>query len=700
MHLSKEYCEDDRQISKYRAKMEWFKNEKKSTSIGEEKLSLKPSGWRYNLRGVWRGASSSQRPVLQSGFSTVVNIPNTGGAALTQRLINCETKLAKLTKYNVKIVEKSGMQLIRFFQRVHSPKSCHWDYCPVCPLNVSKGSSKCRASNVVYEAKCVECLELLNNGMLQENEVGVYIGETSRTLIERAVEHVKGANDLDVENFITKHWALRHSELNCCPRMRFRVVKQCRDALTRQVSEAIIIEDRANLNSKAEWGRNRIARLIVDKSEWSEDDVGDNTKEDLVVQAFRKDKKEDRDKNKKERKTSRPSTKKIGAKTISAIRDREEDEFDAPDTCKWKRARMCCESVKEITDAPARTSAALRPNGRNVPARTRATLRPNGHKTTNLNDDLDRRRTTLSLEEWTSSASECVSLVSRTSVMREHCSWISCSEGEPVRSGAGIEVITTSMVAHAITPVMNMGEVGLEVQQVVSMVAHRTVKTMVCEDKRRSCVNKWKSLLNGSQNGAYMKEGTGTKKRGRKKDRMSESERKKVCGVQNDIKRHLFRMVQKPSVGLPDEIISNEPSRVDIKPIGTGSDTNENHLSCVYGKIPNRCRNSQCTCTNLNPDCYRLNRDSAVRMENKRNGGDEQDLPSSSDHELRDGDKISETECQPSTSKGIVKKLKKKKSRRDPSGEKSTEEETKGTDEKQMRKKKKSKKNPLLRKVV
>ena len=132
LHLSKEYCEDDRQILKYRAKMEWFKSEKKDKNAGEDQLPVSSCGWRSSLRGVWKGASSSQRPVLQRGFSTVVNIPNTCGASLTQKLIKCETKLAKLTKYNVKVVEMSGMQLIRLFQRVHSPKSCHWSYCPVC----------------------------------------------------------------------------------------------------------------------------------------------------------------------------------------------------------------------------------------------------------------------------------------------------------------------------------------------------------------------------------------------------------------------------------------------------------------------------------------------------------------------------------------------------------------------------------------
>ena len=89
----------------------------------------------------------------------------------------------------------------------------------------SKGSSKCRSANVVYEASCIECLDLAERGKIPDEEVGIYIGETSRTLTERASEHVDVAKDVDGENFITKHWAKKHQNRDSQPRMRFKVIR-------------------------------------------------------------------------------------------------------------------------------------------------------------------------------------------------------------------------------------------------------------------------------------------------------------------------------------------------------------------------------------------------------------------------------------------------------------------------------------------
>ena len=77
-----------------------------------------------------------------------------------KELVKSESKLAHLTGYNVKIVEKSGTQLVRLFQRVHTPTQCHWDGCPACRyVDSNSKSSKCRINNVVYEAVCLECEE-------------------------------------------------------------------------------------------------------------------------------------------------------------------------------------------------------------------------------------------------------------------------------------------------------------------------------------------------------------------------------------------------------------------------------------------------------------------------------------------------------------------------------------------------------------
>ena len=264
LYLSKEHCEDERQIHKCQAKRQWFRSKKNKKDLGDSSINYCVKDWRQRLKGIWKGSGNSQRPVLVDGYSTVINVPNTEGAILAKKLIEAERKLAKLTKYNVKVVEKSGIQLIRLFKRVYSPDKCHWSSCPVCKYSDSKGSTKCRQANVVYEAECCECLKLLDNGIIGESEVGVYIGETSRSLIERAREHVACAERVDVENFITKHWALKHEYMNDFPKIRFRVIKRCKDALTRQVTEAVWIKACGNLNSKAEWGRNAQARLKVD----------------------------------------------------------------------------------------------------------------------------------------------------------------------------------------------------------------------------------------------------------------------------------------------------------------------------------------------------------------------------------------------------------------------------------------------------
>ena len=106
LYLNKEFREEERQISKYRAKMEWFRSDR---GIKDEQSSGKRAGWRRELVGVWKGSNNAQKPALESGFSTVLSVPNTANAELARSLINSNPGLAKLTKYSVKLVEKSGI---------------------------------------------------------------------------------------------------------------------------------------------------------------------------------------------------------------------------------------------------------------------------------------------------------------------------------------------------------------------------------------------------------------------------------------------------------------------------------------------------------------------------------------------------------------------------------------------------------------
>ena len=179
LYKTAKYDEENRQITKFLGKQNWFSQKKK-----------KIGGWRGKLEGVWKGPAPLQRPVKGLKYTTVLQVPNSNNAALVKELARLEPKLAKLTKYSVKLVEKSGIPLARLFNRTFDESNCHWQDCPVCLYSDKKGS-KCRQNNVVYESTCLRCESQIKQGVRQEDKLGKYIGETSRCLAERSREHVQ-----------------------------------------------------------------------------------------------------------------------------------------------------------------------------------------------------------------------------------------------------------------------------------------------------------------------------------------------------------------------------------------------------------------------------------------------------------------------------------------------------------------------------
>ena len=100
----------------------------------------------------------------------------------------------------------------------------------------------------------------------------LYVGETSRSLRERAVEHLDGGRNLDEKNFITKHWLQDHQEDTVPPEFTFKVDTIHKDPLSREIDEAIKIQvckvEFNNLNSKSEWNGATLSRLCIEKSSW------------------------------------------------------------------------------------------------------------------------------------------------------------------------------------------------------------------------------------------------------------------------------------------------------------------------------------------------------------------------------------------------------------------------------------------------
>ena len=95
----------------------------------------------------------------------------------------------------------------------------------------------------------------------------LYIGESSRSIYERSREHWADWRGKKGSSHIMKHQEQAQS-LEVEPRFIMRVVRSYRTALSRQIGEAVRIRRRGGeggiLNSKAEYSRCRITRLVLD----------------------------------------------------------------------------------------------------------------------------------------------------------------------------------------------------------------------------------------------------------------------------------------------------------------------------------------------------------------------------------------------------------------------------------------------------
>ena len=130
-------------------------------------------------------------------------------------------------------------------------------------------SSKCTRKGVVYKASCQDCCEEKNskNGHVG---TGVYIGETSRQVGRRIQEHFNNLSSMKRSSFIVQHWMECHSLQTSAPRFKFEIVSAHSDALSRQLSEALLIRTQGNLNRKSEFAYNEIIRMQTAKYSWEQ----------------------------------------------------------------------------------------------------------------------------------------------------------------------------------------------------------------------------------------------------------------------------------------------------------------------------------------------------------------------------------------------------------------------------------------------
>ena len=148
-----------------------------------------------------------------------------------------------------------------------------------CRTCAQPGDKKepCTTRNVLYESECAKCNPpgtrkvADRDGLAEKRDVAsLYVGESARSISERALEHWRDAESGKEESHMLEHQSVAHRGEQASPEFHFRVVKKCQSSLERQVREAVRIQMRGNvLNKKGMYNRCKLTRLVVD-SEWEE----------------------------------------------------------------------------------------------------------------------------------------------------------------------------------------------------------------------------------------------------------------------------------------------------------------------------------------------------------------------------------------------------------------------------------------------
>ena len=152
--------------------------------------------------------------------STVVFVPSTRGGILLSSLKEEEDKMAEMTGFRIKYQEAAGSILANAFNKnLGIGQPCGRKNCPPC--TESGGKVNCKARGIVYESKCLTCnpessleedpVEAQPSGRVSSSggvpshpREGIYVGESSRSLHERASEHVQDAQSFSAKSHIVK----------------------------------------------------------------------------------------------------------------------------------------------------------------------------------------------------------------------------------------------------------------------------------------------------------------------------------------------------------------------------------------------------------------------------------------------------------------------------------------------------------------
>ena len=250
-----------RNIRKLTQKSNWFKKKKFGAEGSHER---KPGPTKHN----------NKEQSKQIDKKTVLFVEQTARGELASKLKELMSRLAPILGFGVKIVERAGSTLKSQFplSNLWEGAKCGRTECITCEQKAELELPKCTRSSAVYENVCRLCIKGAGADKelkdVDPNIPAIYVGETSRTILEMGQEHWAAWRNKNGDSHIRKHQELCHGGAEE-PDFVLRAVGYYRTALSRQVAEAVRIRRRggtgAVLNSKAEFNRSHIPRLQVEE---------------------------------------------------------------------------------------------------------------------------------------------------------------------------------------------------------------------------------------------------------------------------------------------------------------------------------------------------------------------------------------------------------------------------------------------------
>ena len=189
----------------------------------------------------------------ERGHIAPIFVPATPGGELLKRMGHIADKEAK-GGIHFNIIEVGGKTMKSSLQKSNPTETpgCNKDDCMGCADEKGRGG-KCHKNNINYTIECTEC---------PEDNKPIYIGETSKNLYTRTLQHLRARREDG--SFMRRHKEEKHEGREV--QYKAQVTHSNKYCLSRQIREGVLIRrcNRPILNSRTEWFQPPLFRVLND----------------------------------------------------------------------------------------------------------------------------------------------------------------------------------------------------------------------------------------------------------------------------------------------------------------------------------------------------------------------------------------------------------------------------------------------------